>query len=98
MRNMLKKIRTGMATSSLLALFLSTMSGCVKDPEVSGLTRNTDELTVPYNQSVQTFTVRNNGPWSVSSDADWLTFSPAEGGGRRNQLRICLCDGRTQHR
>lgn len=81
MRNMLKKIRTGMEAGSLLALFLSTMSGCVKDPEVSGLTRNTDELTFPYNQSVQTFTVRNNGPWSVSSDADWLTFSPQEGVG-----------------
>lgn len=83
MRNILKKFRSGMAAVPLLAatLLVLAFGSCEKDPEVSGLTRNTDELSFAYNKSTQTFSVRNNGPWSVSSDAEWLSFSPAEGVG-----------------
>ena len=83
MRNILKKFRSGMAAVPLLAatLLMLAFGSCEKDPEVSGLTRNTDELSFAYNKSTQTFSVRNNGPWSVSSDAEWLSFSPAEGVG-----------------
>lgn len=81
MRNTLKKFRSGMAAVPLLTLLLSAAGGCEKDPDVSQLTRNTDALSFAYGKSTQSFTVRNNGPWTVASDAEWLCFSPTEGVG-----------------
>lgn len=81
MRNILKQFRRNAAPIPLLAILLLGTGGCEKSPEVSGLTRNTDELSFAYNKSTQNFSVRNDGRWTVSSDAEWLSFSPSEGVG-----------------
>lgn len=75
------RFRFGIKSCLLPVFFVLAIVGCVKGPEVTTLTRDTDVISFEYNKSVQTFTVRNNGAWSVRSDADWLSFSPSEGTG-----------------
>ncbi|MDR0667869.1 MAG: BACON domain-containing protein [Prevotellaceae bacterium] len=43
--------------------------------------RNTDVLHFSHEASSQTFTVRSNGVWSVSSPDEWITLNPTTGAG-----------------
>ena len=43
--------------------------------------RSTDVLHFSHEASSQSFTVRHNGVWSVSSPDEWITLSPTTGSG-----------------
>ena len=45
--------------------------GCSDDPDVS-VTRDTDELNFAYSVSTQSFTVRTDGSWNLSTEDDWI--------------------------
>ena len=68
----------------LLALPVILLSCVKEETAVSTLTRSTDKISLSYGNSTATFTVRNVGPWSVWSEADWLSFDPAKGDGDGN--------------
>lgn len=53
--------------------------------KVDTLTRDTDRISLAYNNSSATFTVRSDSPWTVRTDADWLTLDPQEGPGSREE-------------
>lgn len=48
---------------------------------VDTLTRNTDRISLAYNNSSATFTVRSVCDWTVRTDAGWLTLDPTSGTG-----------------
>lgn len=52
---------------------------------VDTLTRDTDRISLAYNNATATFTVRSDAPWTVRTDADWLTLDPASGPGSREE-------------
>lgn len=54
--------------------------GCSDDPDVS-VTRDTDELNFAYSVSTQSFTVRTDGSWNLSTEDDWIHTDPAQGVG-----------------
>lgn len=54
--------------------------GCSDDPDVS-VTRDTDELNFAYSVSTQSFTVRTDGNWNLSTEDDWIHTDPAQGVG-----------------
>lgn len=54
--------------------------GCSDDPDVS-VTRDTDELNFAYSVSTQSFTVRTDGSWNLSTEDDWIHTDPAQGTG-----------------
>lgn len=60
----------------------------VQEDEVDTLTRDTDRISLAYNNSSTTFTVRNVGYWTVRTDAPWLTLSPSEGTGNGTDYQI----------
>jgi len=43
--------------------------------------RSTDLMEYTYEAQSQTFTIRSNGAWSVSSGNDWISIDPASGAG-----------------
>lgn len=73
----LKNVRFAFAAVVLV------MASCQQQlvESVDTLTRNTDKISLAYNLSSATFTVRSVSPWTVRSDADWLTLDPVEGPG-----------------
>lgn len=66
-------------TLIMLSVILTGLS-CSNDEDPFVL-RSTDALSFAYETSSQTFTVRSNGAWSVSSENDWITLEPASGKG-----------------
>ncbi len=62
----------------LLVLLMSGMVSCSEETAPFVL-RNTDILEFAFETSSQTFTLRSNGPWSVSSENDWITLDPTSG-------------------
>lgn len=54
--------------------------GCADDPDVS-VTRDTDELEFPYSVSTQSFTIRTDGSWNLTTEEDWIHMDPAQGVG-----------------
>lgn len=69
----------------IAALLLAASFACSKEEtEVNTLTRSTDKITLAYDNSTATFTVRNVGSWSVWSEAEWLSFDPSKGNGDGN--------------
>ncbi|WP_417014769.1 fibronectin type III domain-containing protein [Alistipes sp.] len=65
--------------ASLAAVVLLHTS-CSDDPDIS-VTRDTDQLNFAYGISTQSFTVRTNGSWSLSTDNDWIHMTPSQGVG-----------------
>lgn len=65
----------------LVVFFALSVAGCKEDSEDDYLVRDTDKLTLSYAAVSSQFTVRVKGAWSVSSNVDWLTLSPASGVG-----------------
>ena len=65
-----------------LLILITIVSGlaCSNDDEAFVL-RNTDVLNFSHEASSQSFTVRSNGTWSVSSPDEWITLNPASGSG-----------------
>ena len=45
------------------------------------MTRDTDELNFAYSVSTQSFTVRTDGSWNLSTEDDWIHTDPAQGVG-----------------
>ena len=54
--------------------------GCSDDPDVS-VTRDTDQLEFPYSVSTQSFTIRTDGSWNLTTEEDWIHMDPAQGVG-----------------
>ncbi len=67
-------------SAPLLAALLLLPPGCTNDPDIS-VTRDTDNLEFPYSLSTQSFTVRTDGSWRVSSEEEWIHMDPAQGVG-----------------
>lgn len=66
----------------LIAAFPFVLSCAREELGVDTLTRDTDKISLDYGDgSAATFTVRTNGRWTVTTDANWLTLSPEEGTG-----------------
>jgi hypothetical protein len=65
-----------------LLILLTIFSGlaCSNEEEAFVL-RNTDVLDFSHEASSQTFTIRSNGAWGVSSTDEWITLDPAAGSG-----------------
>ncbi|MDR2362416.1 MAG: BACON domain-containing protein, partial [Prevotellaceae bacterium] len=65
-----------------LLILITIFNGlaCSNEEEAFVL-RNTDVLNFSHEASSQTFTVRSNGTWSVSSPDEWITLNPAAGNG-----------------
>lgn len=74
-----------MQTKAFIALAVSVLlsMSCQQElvESVSTLTRDTDRISLAYNNSTACFTVRSVTPWTVRSDASWLTFDPSSGSG-----------------
>lgn len=69
----------------IVSMLLAASVACSKEEtEVNTLTRSTDRISLAYDNSTATFTVRNVGSWSVWSEAEWLSFDPARGVGDGN--------------
>ncbi|GEM_PF-6321770 len=66
-----------------LALVSVLLMSCQQElvEKVGTLTRDTDRISLAYNNSTTTFTVRSVTPWTVRSDESWLSFDPASGEG-----------------
>lgn len=62
----------------LLVLLTAGMASC-SDETTSFVLRSTDVLEFAYETSSQTFTLRSNGPWDVSSENDWIALEPSSG-------------------
>lgn len=79
---MFKRITDIIGGLAILHAVLLSAASCLQEDIVETLTRDTDKISLSYSEgSTATFTVRTNGHWTVSSDASWLTMSPAEGTG-----------------
>ena len=87
-RNMAIK-STIVIRACIASLLLAASVACSKEEtEVNTLTRSTDKISLAYDNSTATFTVRNVGSWSVWSDAEWLSFDPSSGVGDGNTYTI----------
>ena len=69
----------------LLSLFASAAlfvaCGEEKEPEPTIPQLNVDQVELTFEQGggTSTITVTSNRPWSITTDADWLAFSPTQG-------------------
>lgn len=64
----------------ILALVLASCQRQLVE-SVDTLTRNTDKISLAYNKSSASFTVRCVTDWTVRTDASWLTLDPVSGPG-----------------
>ena len=67
-----------------LTLFAAAalFAGCKEnepEPSVPSLNVGQTELTFEQGGGTSTITVTSNRPWSITTDADWLAFSPTQG-------------------
>ena len=67
-----------------LTLFAAAalFAGCKEnepEPSVPSLNVGQTELTFEQGGGTGTITVTSNRPWSITTDADWLAFSPTQG-------------------
>lgn len=62
----------------LLMLVAAGMASC-SDESTPFVLRSTDMLEFAYETSSQTFTLRSNGAWDVSSENDWIALEPSSG-------------------
>lgn len=71
----------------LFVFFATSFIGCKDDTEDDYVIRDTDKLNLSYAAVSSKFTVRVKGGWDVSSDVDWLTFSPSSGVGNGKEYQ-----------
>ena len=65
-----------------LLILITIVSGLACNEEEAFVLRNTDVLDFSYEASSQTFTIRSNGAWSVSSPDEWIVaLTPESGSG-----------------
>ncbi|PRD46559.1 BACON domain-containing protein [Sphingobacterium haloxyli] len=82
MKNLFYKVIAGL-------LFVFVLS-CSKDENNAPfLKRDTDQLSFPYGESRETFTVRTSGSWSIDlSGANWVSVDPIEGVGNGEDIQV----------
>lgn len=95
-------MRSSLIRIFIAALFIVLLVGCENDAMDDYLVRDTDKLTLSYASVSSQFTVRVKGEWSVSSDVDWLKFSPASGHGNGKDYQYVIVapennDGEERH-
>ena len=78
-----------------LTLFAAAalFAGCKEDepePSVPSLIVGQTELTFEQGGGTATLTVTSNRPWSISSDADWLAFSPSNGAASDSPVSVTV--------
>lgn len=67
--------------SIILLVVLGLLASCAKVDMPVFLKRNTDAMSFSYLNSTKDLAILANGDWKVSSDADWISLSPAGGTG-----------------
>ncbi len=67
--------------SLLASAALFVACGEEKEPEPTIPQLNVDQVELTFEQGggTSTITVTSNRPWSITTDADWLAFSPTQG-------------------
>lgn len=72
-------MKTNFIKNIVFLMLIGVGMGSCSDETTPFVLRSTDVLEFAYETSSQTFTLRSNGVWSVSSENDWIALDPASG-------------------
>lgn len=62
---------------------------CVKE-EAPLLQRNTDAMSFGYASASQTYVIKSTRPWTVETEASWITANPSSGSGSTEQIPLAI--------
>ena len=62
---------------------------CVKE-EAPLLQRNTDAMSFGYASASQTYVIKSTRPWTVETEASWITANPSSDSGSTEQIPLAI--------